>query len=205
MSKFFARSAATDARLLKRSTESLIGICKGMLADGGLNDEELLFLQTWLSENDELAYSWPGEVLYKRISASLGDGVISSVERQHLIETMTSIIGGSFQDHGATSGLPTSLPVQDVGDLMIAEHTFCFTGQFLYGTRAACEKAVESHSGAAAPRVTKKVDYLVIGTLASRDWANTSHGRKIEKAVAYREKGIPIAIIDEARWVDALP
>ena len=205
MSKFFARSAATDARLLKRSTESLIGICKGMLADGGLNDEELLFLQTWLSENDELAYSWPGEVLYKRISAALGDGVISSVERQHLIETMTSIIGGSFQDHGATSGLPTSLPVQDVGDLMIAEHTFCFTGQFLYGTRAACEKAVESHSGAAVPRVTKKVDYLVIGTLASRDWANTSHGRKIEKAVAYREKGIPIAIIDEARWVDALP
>ena len=47
---------------------------------------------------------------------------------------------------------------------------------------------------------TRDSDYLLIGLFASRDWANTSFGRKIEKAVALRESGIPIAIISEEHW-----
>jgi hypothetical protein len=36
------------------------------------------------------------------------------------------------------------------------------------------------------------VDYLEIGTLASRDWVHTAHGRKIEKALLLKRKGVDI-------------
>jgi hypothetical protein len=49
--------------------------------------------------------------------------------------------------------------------------------------------------------VTLDLDYLVVGTAASRDWAGTSHGRKIEKAVAYQERGEDLMVIAEEDWV----
>ena len=55
-------AVATDARLLRRSCESLLGIAAGLIADGDLNTQEVQFLSTWLSENPALAESWPGEV-----------------------------------------------------------------------------------------------------------------------------------------------
>ena len=45
--------------------------------------------------------------------------------------------------------------------------------------------------------VNKSVDYLVIGTLASRDWLYTSHGRKIEKALLIKREGCDIKVITE--------
>lgn len=38
----------------------------------------------------------------------------------------------------------------------------------------------------------------------SRDGAHTTFGRKIEKAVSYREKGVPIAIVSEDHWAASL-
>ncbi len=202
---FFARQAATDARLLKRSCESLIGLCRGMLADGFLADEEILFLKNWLDENDMLAATWPGEVVYKRINQVLADGVIDKSERKYLTDTLESLIGGTMQETGATEGLPTDLPVEDVESIAFPSSSFCFTGTFLFGTRAACHKATESAGGIAAKGITKKLDYLVIGTNTTESWANTSFGRKIEKAVDYRSSGVPLAIISEACWIGHLP
>ncbi len=49
--------------------------------------------------------------------------------------------------------------------------------------------------------MSKEVDYLVIGTLASRDWRFSSHGRKIENAIALQKSGHPIVIINERTWL----
>ncbi|MDX7612147.1 BRCT domain-containing protein [Aeromonas caviae] len=42
---------------------------------------------------------------------------------------------------------------------------------------------------------------LIVGSLASRDWMFTSHGRKIEAAIKNREEGHDIRIINEEDWV----
>jgi hypothetical protein len=52
--------------------------------------------------------------------------------------------------------------------------------------------------------VTKRTDYLVIGTFGSRDWVHTSFGRKIEKAVSLRGSGSGIAIAVEDHWVQCV-
>jgi hypothetical protein len=48
--------------------------------------------------------------------------------------------------------------------------------------------------------VTKRTNYLIIGTFGTRDWLHTSFGRKIEKAVSLRESGLRIAIAAEDHW-----
>ena len=204
MSSFFARKAATDQRLLKRSCESLLGICSGMLADGHLANEEIRFLDTWLADNDDIATSWPGEVIVKRVRDVLADGIITEEEREYLKSTLSDLIGGSIEETGATSGTATLLPLDDVDNIKIDSNSFCFTGSFLYGTRNSCHKAIEERGGTASGSVKVSLNYLVIGALASREWAHTSHGRKIEKAMDYKNKGRQILIISEEQWTDAL-
>ena len=204
MSNFFAAKASTDQRLLKRSCESLLGICSGMLADGHLANEEIHFLDTWLADNDDIANTWPGEVIVKRVRDVLADGIITEDEREYLKSTLSELIGGSIQETGATSGTATRLPIDEVDAVQIDGSSFCFTGSFLYGTRNSCHKAIEERGGKASGSVTMSLNYLVIGSLASREWAHTSHGRKIEKAMGYKNKGRQILIISEEQWTDAL-
>lgn len=205
MSNDFARMGATDARLLKRSCQELIGIAEGMLVDGELSDTEIVYLKNWLEENDRIAYTWPGEVVYKRVCDVLDDGVIEESERDFLAKTLEELIGGDFQKTGATPSESVSFPVQQVDSIDFDGKTFCFTGTFIFGTRPACHKATEKIGGIPAPRITKKLDYLVIGTMSTRTWANTSFGRKIEKAIELQKSGSPLFIINEKTWVENLP
>lgn len=204
MTREIARMIATEQRLLVRSCESLLGMCAGFLADGHLSDEEILFLDTWLRDHQELTTTWPGEAVHQRVKAVLADGVISEDERQHLTETLAGLIGGTLQDSGATTGLSTRLPLDAVQQIEITERTFCFTGAFVFGTRAKCQLSVIERGGIVFPNVRKNLNYLVIGSLASRDWAHTSHGIKIEKAQKYKSDGCEIFVISEETWVAAL-
>lgn len=182
MSKQFAVAAATEARLLRRGSESLIGIASGLIADGELNSKEIQFLSVWLTENRELATTWPGEVIYKRVVEVLADGVITLEERNYLQKSLTELVGGSFADDGAIAAEPTDLPVDASAIVLIPMLSFCFTGQFLFGTRSACEQAV-THRGGRISSVNRKLDFLVIGELSSRDWKYSSYGSKIESAM----------------------
>ncbi|MCH7687994.1 MAG: BRCT domain-containing protein [Planctomycetes bacterium] len=176
-----------------------------MLVDGHLSDDEIIFLKSWLEENDEIAHTWPGEVLYRRINKVLADNVIDEDERSYLKKTLEELIGGSLQETGATSGIATSLPVQEIENIEFERRKFCFSGTFLYGTRAACHRVTEQAGGEPANNITRKLDYLVIGTMSTRSWANTSFGRKIEKAMEFQKQGAPLTIIDEQSWVRYLP
>lgn len=204
MTEDYARYASTQARLLKRSCESLLGICTGMMADGRLDDSEIKFLNMWLLDNKELAFCWPGEVIYVRVKEVLADNIVTEEERKYLEKTLSELIGGTLQETGAAIGGATTLPVEQVDKVIVDGRKFCFTGKFLFGTRKACEEAIVSRGGEPLPNVRKDLDYLVIGTMASSEWANTSHGRKIEKAMAYKKKGCDITILGEESWVHHL-
>jgi hypothetical protein len=65
-------------------------------------------------------------------------------------------------------------------------------------------QAVEQRGGTFPKVPGKDTDYLVIGTIASRDWAEPSFGRKIEQVVAGRGKGWRTWIVGEERWVEAV-
>jgi NAD-dependent DNA ligase len=194
---------ATESRLLKRSCESLLGICGGLVADGGLNDLEIKFLRTWLAEHAELAATWPGELVLLRIEHVLADGVVTEAERAHLLETLQQLVGGSFVDSGAVPSASTTLPIDEQVVVRVPGQSFCFTGQFLFGTRTLCEKSVLDRGGLVSG-IRKDLDFLVVGEMSSRDWKYSSFGNKIEAALGLRAKGSPLAIVSEAQWVRSL-
>ena len=203
MKNLSPKDLATNARLMGRSFESLLGIAAGIIADGEVNKQEVQFLSTWLTEHGELAMTWPGEVIFKRVRNILLDGVITEEECLYMQKTLTELIGGSFSDDGAVASGTIALPVDMDAAICIPQATFCFTGQFIYGTRAACERAV-SERGGIVGAVSKKLDYLVIGSMSSRDWKNTSFGTKIEMAMNLKQNGADVVIVSESQWVAAL-
>jgi NAD-dependent DNA ligase len=194
---------ALQKRELTRSLEHLLGMLRGMLADGHLHDAEIRLLHEWLHSNAETAATWPATAVARAISGALTDGVISNSERTHMMGVCESLIGFSFVDTGSAAAQVAPLPIDDAVTVNLLNSGVCHTGTFLYGSRAACERASLAAGAMCLDNVTKACDYLVVGTNVSRDWAHTSFGRKIQKAVQLQESGHEIEIISEQRWLEA--
>lgn len=188
---------------LKKGLEHLLGLCRGMVADDVLNEAEIVFLDTWLAENTHVLDTWPGEILNDRVRRILRDGRVTQDEADDLKQTINQVIGGDLEN-GVVAGGASSLPIDSSAMVSIPDSTFCFTGKFLYGSRAACSRAVEGLNGKCVTRVTQKLDYLVIGALASRDWKHSSYGTKIEEAIEQQTSGHSITIVGEDQWAVAL-
>ncbi|MCK9530644.1 MAG: hypothetical protein M0R77_08815 [Gammaproteobacteria bacterium] len=186
-------------KCMRDAMNHLLGMVQGVIADRQLVDEEIASLQQWLASirSGEIIAEWPGQVLHERIASVLADGVITEEERQDLLETLRALVG---EEPGAVGGT-TRLPVDCVSDVAFPGRNFCLTGKFAFGSRKRCEAAIRDRGGAIHDSVVKELNYLVLGAVASRDWAHTSFGRKIEKAVAYKAAGCDILIISEEHWV----
>jgi len=96
------------------------------------------------------------------------------------------------------------LPLDDDPSIYFRNMTFCFTGGFIYGTRADCERIVLTFGSMPVDRVSKKLNYLIIGTFTEPTWANAAYGRKIETAVRHRENGTELCIASEYQWTEAI-
>ena len=193
------------ARRAERDLCEMLGIVKGVLADGVVNEAEAALLKNWASQHPDATEQWPVNIIKERLDTIFADGRVSSAEQRDLADLLESVVGGKA---GIIAGkdAATDLPVDRPPPKFVwPDSTFVFTGKFAFGPRTACERAVVKLKGTCERSVTKGTDYLIIGTFGSRDWAQTSFGRKIAKAVEYREAGTPLAIAAEEHWVSALP
>lgn len=189
---------------LTKAAQTLIGICSGLTADGTLNDAEIIFLRTWLSENIEVATIWPGSAIADRITQIMEDGKISDDERTSLLDLLKSLSGNEFSETGSVAPAGPAAPFDDTTAIDFPGKSFCLTGTFFFGTRAACERVIQQLGATAADNVTGKLDYLVVGSGCNADWANTTYGRKIETALERKQRyGKPL-IVSEANWVGAI-
>lgn len=189
---------------LNKAVEHMIGLVTGIIADRHLHDLEVNLLRTWLTENSIVTTTWPGFVVARKVEEILADGQITEAERAHLLEVLSQLAATDFALTGSSSPEVAALPINDAVTVILKNATVCHTGEFLFGTRAACERVTLKAGGIAVDAVTRKTDLLVIGTRVSPGWAHTSFGRKIQKASALQEAGHPIEIISERRWVEAM-
>lgn len=207
MKNDIATSVAIGHRNLTKAAQVLIGICTGIVADGVVNEQEIAFLRTWLAENANVCSTWPGNMIARRIDAILADGVVTVAEQASLLDCLQGITGNHFTATGVASGEPAdtrAIPFDEEPYILFKNRTFCFTGTFYFGTRSACERAVMKLEGIPLDNVTQRLDYLVVGSMASPDWINTSYGRKIEAALTRKSTlGTP-SIISEQSWSDAM-
>ena len=195
---------ATKQRIDTRAMQTLLGICMGLTADGIITDREVHFLKSWLNDNATIARLWPASSIADRVSQILADGRITTDEKNDLIDLLNQITTTHFTDTGSPSPIGPALPIDDDPSIYIRDMSFCFTGRFYYGTRAACERAILKLGGTAVDRVSSHLNYLVIGGMIEPTWAHTTYGRKIEAAVQYQESGAEIIIVSEHQWTQAI-
>ncbi|MCY4499365.1 MAG: BRCT domain-containing protein [Rhodospirillaceae bacterium] len=184
-----------------RQVDTLIGLCKGITADGVVNQAEAEFLQRWLAANEITIQSSPvTATLLSRVNEILSDGALDRDEAQDLLAALRSVAGdppevGEFLK---TTDLPVDRPEPEIE---FNDHRFCFTGTFAYGSRSRCAGLIAELGGTHAKTVTMKLDYLVLGVYVTPSWAHEAFGRKIEKAMYYRDdRGRDIAIVSETHW-----
>lgn len=198
----YSAQKAIFKRKITKSTQVLTGIIVGMTADGHINDQEIHMLATWLKENAEVTSVWPGSAIAKHVSEVLIDGNITDEERKSLLYNLQKLSGSDFSETGSVTDEVVELPFDTPTHINLLGSKICLTGEFMYGTRAACERLVEKLGGAAMSTVSKKVNYLIVGSQVSPLWVNTSYGTKILKAIELKESGHQILIIREQQWFD---
>jgi len=193
------------ARLSDRVMDELIGLCRGVLADGIVTDGEAKFLLQWMEANREAAGRWPCNALYRRLQEMLIDKTLDADEQSELLDLLFDITGGGLPIDERVASMSSSLPLCSPPPAIIFdERTFCLTGKFVLGSRKQCEAALSDRGAFLSSTLTKRAHFLVIGSIGSRDWIHSTHGRKIEKAVQLREEGHPIRIVSESHWVTFL-
>lgn len=191
------------AQRIQRTVTELLGLCKGVLLDGVVTNGEMVALDEWLAAHAEVAEEWPADLLSDRLRQIFDDGVIEEDERIHFQELLEQLVGPADGARlvDAATRLPLDVPPPVV---VFDQRAFCFTGHFVFGPRPKLVAAVEERGGTCHNTPKKDTDYLVIGTVASRDWAQPSFGRKIERVVAGRAKGWKTRIVAEEYWVEGL-
>lgn len=86
-----------DDRITARQIDELVGLARGVAADGDINQAEVEFLQKWLAANVVVSQQPLIRTLYKRINEVLADGVVDEEERASLLETLNSFSSRDFE------------------------------------------------------------------------------------------------------------
>lgn len=194
-----------SARMDRRAADVLAGIAAGIAADGVVTVEEAQFLCQWIETQMGHLDDPVINLLYQRISLMLMDGVLDPEESAELLETLRGFAGlkvsPSKQAYVVSNSLPLTKPEPEI---IFESRMFLFTGTMAFGPRKECQQLVVDRGGIIAGSVNKKVNYLVVGSIGNEQWKHTSYGTKILRAVELRETGVPIAIVGEEQWAQAL-
>jgi NAD-dependent DNA ligase len=201
----------------QKDKAELLGLVEGILSDGAVVEAEAAFLKQWIEAHIELRNQWPGSVLFARLEAMLEDGVLDPDEQRELIQRMTDFISmraaAAEAADDAKLVFNLALPTVTLNSPFDAPppkieyvgRVFVVTGDFACAKRSHVVGRIESLGGDVASGISKKANFLVVGSLGCELWKTEGYGTKIEKAVELRNAGAPIRIVAEKHWFETLP
>jgi NAD-dependent DNA ligase len=191
-------------RRIEQGLAEMMGLVRGVVADGVVSSDEASRLSEWARANPETAERWPANVLARRLGRIFADGRLDGRERERL----SALLAQLASNPEAIGGFPlaTDLPVtHPAPEVVFERQTFVFAGELAYGPTRACEREVMELGGTCERTINRRTDYVVIGALAASDWSQAAFGALVDEVVQYRTRGVPIAVITEEHWAAALP
>lgn len=91
------RNKMTERLSMARSNSidisELIGLCRGVLADGTINFAEAEFILQWFNERSRVLEAWPADELHKLLCTVVENGTLSEDEETELSELLEEMIG----------------------------------------------------------------------------------------------------------------
>ena len=137
-------------------------------------------------------------------AAQREDGVLDEDEGRELRDALMGWTGvGGLDGEASKSAL---LPLDpEPRTVHIAGSVFVFTGTGVFGVRKMMHAATTQAGGTVQSNITMQTNFVVLGTYVTPAWIHESFGRKIEKAMEYRDrKGTGLRIVHEEDWMHAL-
>lgn len=185
--------------------QRLQAILVGISADGIVTKDELDGLTDWLADHDHLKTCYPYDEVDSLITSILADQKIDSQEQTDLLaffSEFTNIkpknVGISDKNSYTLRGVCAVSPTINFQDSI-----FCFTGEARNNTRDELSNQVVQRGGSVVRGVSKKINYLVVGSEGNPCWKYACYGLKIERAMALRREGHAIVIVHENDFLDA--
>lgn len=190
--------------------QRLHALVGGIAADGQISVEEMRGLSDWLAEHDHMKTRWPYDEISALTTKVLSDGRIEPLEHKLLMEFFTEFL--SVLDERTIvrpivveeSGKPITALCAVAPTIVFPGATFCFTGASAKYKRSEFEQIVRDLGGVPVSGVSVKLHYLVIGAEGNPCWAYACYGRKVEKAVELRRKGVKVVLVHENDFQDAI-
>jgi len=183
------------------------GMLAGIVADGKIEKEELEPFSDWLTQHESLRTIWPFDEIDSLITEILKDGVIDEQEHHVLVNFCNQFLSDS-------TGMVLDLPMDNnllrtgvcsaMPDIVFDDKLFCITGKPKKGRKKDITEVIIKLGGDISLSVIQELDYLIIGGYGSDCWAFACYGRKVETAMNYRKEGLPIQIIHEFDFWDAV-
>lgn len=124
-----------------RMIDTLIGLSKGMVADGQVNQPEAEALLAWLVQSRQATDSPVVVNLLERIGTMLHDCALQPGEASELLSLLQSIAGEGVEvgELAKPATLPIDIPPPIV---TFPDNSFVFTGTCVYGTRKQCQEEI---------------------------------------------------------------
>jgi NAD-dependent DNA ligase len=186
-----------------RLISEILGMFRMSLHDGVISESEAKTMHEWIAANPDTAFVYPVKQLKERLDRAFANGRLEPEEQEDLHRFAAQFQPDVESHHPMPAA--TKLPLDDpLPPLAFSGQQFVFTGTFLSGTRKWCEEQVVTRGGTCKPRIGQTMNVLVIGELASHNWIQSSHGRKIEAVMRLKTSGFPIAVVDEGHFVTFL-
>ncbi len=179
---------------LEKTIAQLQGMAGAWIFDGIIDNNEIEMLAIWLKQNIRFRNDFPLSIVYNTMEEICADGIIDKDERILLLNTLSDFAAG-------INSKPVVENIYDDVEIMFEDRNFVFTGALKFGTRKKAQQAVTDLGGVCVPSLPTRTDYLIVGDLGSESWRHSRFGRKIEKAINFKEDGFDIKIIQEKDFI----
>jgi len=187
--------------------QRLKGTLGGIAVDGVVNSSEIEALDHWVACHRRLRGYWPFDEVDALLQGVLADGVVSPAEHRVLLSFCSEFVSYAAESH--TQAVPPEQLMSSVicaadPHIVFTYKELCFAGAFRRGTVSELTALVRQLGGSVADQISSMVSYLVIGGSANVCWALSGIGRKVEEALELRRAGVPLQIVKEADFWDAV-
>lgn len=203
------KSKRTNGSLIS-AKQRLIYLCKDIIEDGIVDQDEAEHLEVWLTNNSQLLGEFPANIISTRLFNQLDDGKLDKHEAGNLLRLLQRVVEDTEDEPLAPlTSTPYDIPQPK---LDFTGFHFCLVGKFALGTAKTLSVDIQNMGGTVAAEITQipgdTPAALVIGYFADKacQQGNCSpvDSAAISTAIQFRAQGKPVAIISEEHLMDQL-
>jgi len=165
----------------KAGMDDLIRLVENIADDHRVTFDEAWQLLNWLRCNGSCLPQALNRELSAQLFDVLLDGVVDQDEEQALLASFCKILH----------------PSQTIKQIDYQDRQFGLTGDFLHGLKPEIAEYINSQGGIVKTGVSKKTNYVVIGSYGSDRFGHGTYGTKVEKAIELQGQGVDIKVISE--------